>query len=94
MAHAVAPYARSHYVLCRVVTTILLSDQVFRRALQMLCLSQAYPVLSSEIGRVTFPNWKRAIEASTVLPNESLAAESLEFIRVHGNSLGLTSKSP
>ena len=60
----------------------------------MLGLSQANAVSSREFRRITLPDWKRAIEAATVLPNECAVAEFLEFVEVHGNSLGLTSKSP
>jgi ABC-type sulfate transport system permease subunit len=56
--------------------------------------SQANAISSHEFCRVTLPDWKRAIEAAAILPNERLVAEFLEFVEVHGNSLGLTSKSP
>ncbi|WP_413889769.1 hypothetical protein [Candidatus Aalborgicola defluviihabitans] len=94
MAHSVAPYTRSRDVLCRVIATILLGDQVFRRALQMLGLSQANAVSSREFGRVNFPDGERAVEAAAILANERLVAEFSKFFWVHGNSLGLTSKSP
>ena len=94
MAHSVAPGTRSRDVLCRVIATILLGDQVFRRALQMLGLSQANAVSGREFGRVTFPDWKRAIVAAAILANECPVAEFSKGFWVHGNSLGLTSKSP
>ena len=67
---------------------------MFRCTPQMLGLLQAYAVSSREFGRVTLPDWKRAIEAAAVLPNECLVAEFSKGFWVHGNSLGLTSKSP
>ncbi len=94
MAHSVAPGTRSRDVLCRVIATILLGDQVFRRALQMLGFSQANAVSGRDFGRVTFPDWERAIDAAAILPNERLVAEFSKCFWVHGNSLGLTSKSP
>ena len=61
---------------------------------QMLGLLQANAVASREFGRVTFPDGKSAIEAAATLANERLVAEFSKCFWVHGNSLGLTSKSP
>lgn len=94
VAHAVAPETRSCNVLCRVTSTILLRNQVFRSTTQILGLSQANAISSREFRRIALPGWKRAIAASAALTNECLVAEFSDFVGVHGNSLGLTSKSP
>jgi hypothetical protein len=60
----------------------------------MLSLSRAYAVLSRKFSWVILPHWQGAIEAAAVLPHECLVAEVLKVSLVHGNSLGLTSKSP
>ena len=94
MAHSVAPYTRSRNVLYRFTSAVLFGDQVFCGAPQMLGLFQANAVVSREFGRVTFPDGKSAIEAAATLANERLVAEFSKCFWVHGNSLGLTSKSP
>ena len=67
---------------------------MFRCAPQMLGLSQAYAVSGRDFHRVIFPNWKRAVVAAAALSNERLMAEFLKSFEIHGNSLGLSSKSP
>ena len=67
---------------------------MFRCTPQMLGLSQANAESARYFHRVTLPNWKRAVKTAAILPNKCLVAEFLEMFEVHGNSLGLTSKSP
>ena len=94
VAHVVAPETRSRNVLCRVTSAILLRNQVLRSTAQILDLSRSYAMSSREFRRIALPDWKHAIAAAAALANECLVAEFSDFVGVHGNSLGLTSKSP
>lgn len=49
---------------------------------------------SRELFGIDFPYGELAVVAATVLPLKGLVAQFLKFRGVHGNSLGLTSKSP
>ena len=60
----------------------------------MLGFSEAYALSGREFRWVALPHGKRAIKAAALLPDVCLVAESFQFFGVHGNSLGLTSKSP
>jgi hypothetical protein len=94
VTHAVAPETCGCNILGSFVAPILLRYQVLRCATQMLGLSEAYAVSSREFRWVALPHGKRAVEAAAALPNECLMAKFLKFLGAHGNSLGLTSKSP
>ena len=94
MALVVAPETRSRNVLCRVTSAILLCNQMLGSTTQILGLSQANAMSSREFRRIALPDWKGAIAAAAALANERLVAEFVDFVGVHGNSLGLTSKSP